>query len=84
MRGFAVAFAVAMFSAGSASAQEWEQYVSTRDGFKVDFPGEPKVTETTWKSEHGFMLPERIYSVDKDRERYTVTVVDYRGIEGTN
>jgi len=64
-----------------AVAQEWTEYHSVRDGFKVDFPGEPTVTETTWKSEHGFMLPERIYTVDKGRERYSVSVMDYRGIE---
>ena len=64
-----------------AVAQEWTEYHSVRDGFKVDFPGEPTVTETTWTSEHGFMLPERIYTVEKGRERYSVSVMDYRGIE---
>ena len=81
MRVIAVAFAVAVFSAGSASAQEWEQFVSTRDGFKVDFPGQPKVTETTWKSEYDYMLPARIYSADKGKEHYSITVVDYNGIQ---
>jgi hypothetical protein len=81
MRAFAVMFAVAVFSAGSASAQEWEQYVSTRDGFKVDFPGQPKVTETTWKSEYDYTLPARVYSADKGKEHYSITVVDYNGIQ---
>ena len=81
MRVIAVAFAVAVFSAGSASAQEWEQFVSTRDGFKVDFPGQPKVTETTWKSEYDYTLPARVYSAERGRERYSMTVVDYNGIE---
>jgi hypothetical protein len=30
-----------------AVAQEWTEYHSVRDGFKVDFPGQPTVTETT-------------------------------------
>jgi hypothetical protein len=66
---------------GSAFAQEWAEYQNIQDGFKIDFPGQPKVTTLTWKSEHGFMLPARVYSVDRGKERYSVTVVDYSGIE---
>ena len=50
---------------GSAFAQEWAEYQNIQDGFKVDFPGQPKVTPITWKSEHNFMLPTRVYSVDR-------------------
>lgn len=81
MRVPAIVLALALSLGSSASAQEWEQYVSTRDGFKVDFPGQPKVTETTWKSEYGYDLPARVYSADKGKERYSMTVVDYTGIE---
>jgi hypothetical protein len=81
MRVTAMAFAVALLTAASASAQEWEQYVSTQDGFKVDFPGQPKITETTWKSEYGYMLPARLFTADKGKEHYSMTVVDYTGIE---
>ena len=45
------------------------------------FPGQPKVTTTTWKSEFDYMLPARVYSAEKGRERYSVTVVDYGVIE---
>ena len=45
MRVTAIVFAVALSIAGSASAQEWEQYVSTQDGFKIDFPGQPKIAD---------------------------------------
>jgi hypothetical protein len=81
MRVTALAFAVALSIAASASAQEWDQYVSTQDGFKVDFPGQPKVAETTWKSEYGYMLPARVYTADKGKEHYSMTVVNYNGIE---
>jgi hypothetical protein len=81
MRVIAIAFAVALLAAASASAQDWEQYVSTQDGFKVDFPGQPKITETTWKSEYGYMLPARVFTADKGKEHYSMTVVDYTGIE---
>ncbi len=31
---------------GPAVAQQWELYVNTQDGFTVNFPGQPNVTET--------------------------------------
>ena len=66
---------------GTAAAQEWEEFVSKEDGFKVDFPGTPKVTDTTWKSQMDYVLPGKVYSVDKGRERYSMTVIDYRSLE---
>ena len=81
MRVTTIVFAVVLSIAGSASAQDWEQYVSNQDGFKIDFPGAPKIATTTWKSEYGYMLPARVYSVDKGKEHYSMTVVDYTGIE---
>jgi hypothetical protein len=79
MTGFV--FAAILSISGTAIAQEWDLYVSTRDGFKVDFPGQPKVSETTWKSQLDYTLPARVYSADKGREHYSLTVVDYSGIE---
>lgn len=72
---------VMLFVCGTASAQEWEEFVNTQDGFKVNFPGQPKVTEITWKSQLDYMLPGRVYSADRGRERYSVTVVDYSSLE---
>jgi len=81
MRVTAIVFAVALLTAGSASAQDWEQYTSIQDGFKIDFPGQPKVAEIKWKSEYGYELPARVYTVDKGKEHYSMTVVDYTGID---
>jgi hypothetical protein len=81
MRVTAIVFAVTLSIAGSASAQDWDQYVSPQDGFKVDFPGTPKLTEITYTSEYGYMLPARVFTVDKGKEHYSMTVVDYTGIE---
>jgi hypothetical protein len=64
-----------------ARAQEWTEYQNIQDGFKIVFPGQPKVTTTTWKSEFDYTLPARVYSAEKGNERYSVTVVDYSGIE---
>jgi hypothetical protein len=68
-------------AAAQSGSGEWTEYKSMQDRFSVLFPAPPKVEETTWKSEMGFMLPARVYSVERGRERYAVTVVDYRDIE---
>ena len=64
-----------------ALAQEWDQYTNVQDGFKINFPGQPKISETTWMSQLNYILPARVYSAEKGRERYSLTVVDYSSIE---
>jgi len=81
MRMTALLVVLLLTVTGSAVAQEWIEYMNTQDGFKVNFPSQPKVTETTWKSEMNYVLPERVYSSDKGREHYSVTVIDYSGLE---
>ena len=81
MRAIAIVVALLLSAAASASAQEWDEFVSRDDGFKVDFPGQPKVTDITWKSQLDYILPGKVYSVEKGKERYSVTVIDYRPIE---
>ena len=58
----ATAFVVSL--SGSVFAQEWSLYVNAQDGFKINFPGEPKVTSTTWVSEQGYILPARVYTAE--------------------
>jgi len=77
----AVLVGAVVMTAGIASAQEWMEFVSASDGFRVNFPGPPSVQETTYKSEFGYTLPSRIFSAERGRERYVMTVVDYNGIE---
>jgi len=81
MRMTTLVFALVLSVSGPAAAQEWEEYVNTQDGFKVNFPGQPKVTETTWKSQLDYILPARVYSAERGREHYSMTVVDYTGLE---
>ena len=81
MRIIAVAAALVLLSAGAAVAQEWDEYTSVKDGFRINFPGQPKQTEGTWTSQMNYTLPMRVYSAEKGRERYSITVVDYSGIE---
>jgi hypothetical protein len=81
MRRTVIVFALMLCVAMPLVAQEWDQYVNTQDGFKIDFPGQPKVTTTTWKSQMDYILPARVYSADRGREHYSLTVVDYSGLE---
>lgn len=64
-----------------AVAQEWTEFVSREDRFRTNFPGQPTITETTYKSQFGADLPARVYSATLGPSRYKLTVVDYRPIE---
>src|SRR5947207_135247 len=76
----AAAFVLAL--TGSIVGQdEWTEFVSPQDGFKITFPGTPKVEDITWTSQMRYPLPARVFSVTRGQERYSITVVDYRGIE---
>ena len=81
MRVVAIVVTLILSVAGRAAAQEWEEFVSKEDGFKVDFPGKPKISDITWKSQLDYILPGKVYSVDTGKEHYSMTVVDYRPIE---
>ena len=81
MRMTALVVALVLGISGSAAAQEWDLYTNIPDGFKINFPGQPKITETTWVSQLDYKLPARVYSAERGNERYSVTVVDYSGIE---
>jgi protein tyrosine phosphatase (PTP) superfamily phosphohydrolase (DUF442 family) len=65
----------------SLGASEWTEFVSREDGFRITFPGTPKIQPITWTSQMGYPLPARVFTVDRGREHYSVTVADYRGIE---
>ncbi len=65
----------------SLGAGEWTEFVSREDGFRITFPGAPSVQAITWTSQMGYPLPARVFTVDRGREHYSVTVADYRGME---
>ena len=81
MRVTALVFASVLAASGSAVAQEWVEYVNTQDGFKLNFPSQPRVTETTWTSQ----LDSRSSSARVQRRQgpraLPMTVVDYAGLE---
>jgi hypothetical protein len=81
MRVTALVFAMLLATIDTAAAQDWEEYTNLQDGFRLNFPGPPKVTEMKWTSQLNYVLPARVYSAEKGRERYSLTVVDYSSIE---
>jgi hypothetical protein len=81
MRMIIGGFVLMLGLSSPAVAQEWQEYVNTQDGFKLNFPGQPTLTETTWKTQLNYILPAHVYSADRGREHYSITVVDYRGLE---
>lgn len=78
-----VLLAAALLLACSApvTAQEWIEYVSRDDRFTCNFPGQPTVIETTYRSQFGADLPSRVYRAVRGPSRFSLTVVDYRPIE---
>ena len=76
-----VAAALLLACSVPASAQEWTEYVNKEDRFTANFPGQPRVTQTTYTSQYGAELPARVYSAERGRSRYSLTVADYSQIE---
>ena len=79
--GLLAATALILTISAPAAAQEWIEFVSREDGFMANFPGQPAITQTTFRSQFGADLPARVYSGEAGRTRVSLTVVDYRPIE---
>lgn len=65
----------------SALAQEWTEFASREERFTANFPGQPRVTDTTWTSEYGAALKGHVYSGENIAGRYSITVIDYNPVE---
>lgn len=76
-----IAMALVFSISGSVFAQEWMEFASREDAFTCLFPSQPKVMETTYRSEYGADLPARVYSVNQGQSRYSITVVDYNQVQ---
>jgi len=76
-----VAAAITLLTSGPCFAQDWIEYANRADFFSVNFPGEPKVRDITYRTEYSLTLPARVYSVENGPARYSVTVVDYASLE---
>ena len=79
---FVSAVALMLSVVAPSFGQEWEEFESPDEQFTALFPGKPVVTETSWLSQFGAILPARVYSVTSGSSRYSLTVVDYNPVEG--
>jgi len=73
--------ALVLALSGTSFAQDWNEFSSRDDRFTIIFPGQPEISDTTWVSQYGAILPARIYNGKQGAGRYTVTVVDYNPLE---
>ena len=69
--------AFVLFISAPSFAQEWIEFASRADRFTCNFPVQPTITETTYRSEYGADLPARVYSAAQGQSRYSMRVVDY-------
>ena len=72
-----ISTALLLSVSGLLFAQEWIEFASREDRFTCNFPAQPKITETIYRSQHEADLPARVYSASQGQSRYSVTVVDY-------
>ena len=78
---------VALLLSGAASAQVWQEYVNRENNFQINFPAEPTLTETQYRTVKGTMLPARVFTAVSPpgsitSGTYKVTVVDYSRATG--
>jgi len=64
-----------------AVAFGWIEYRNMTDLFSVNFPREPDVSEFDYVSEYGAHIPGRVYAVEDNGSRHSVTVIDYNDTE---
>ena len=76
-----VGVALVLSLPGPSFAQDWVEFSNLEDRVTATFPGDPVVTEISWVSEFGAVLPGREYSVTQGKSRYALTVIDYNPIE---
>jgi len=62
---------------GTASAQEWQEFVDQEQYFAINFPGAPEVRDIDYPSEYGIVLPAKTYTFENEEAQYSITMVNY-------
>jgi hypothetical protein len=73
--------ALTLLMSGPLAAAEWIEYVSKTDLFTINFPGQPTVRDITWHTEYNLDIPAHVHVAEDGKNRYSVTVVDYSGVQ---
>jgi hypothetical protein len=77
MRLIPVIIAALLTLCGTASAQEWTEYLDRQARFSINFPGRPAVREITYTSATGAAVPARVFTASYGSARYSLTAVDF-------
>jgi hypothetical protein len=72
-----VSFMFVLMFSGPTFAQGWFMFEDKLEFFTVNFPEEPTVSEITFESESGLILPAKFYRANDGATDYSVTVVNY-------
>src|SRR5580704_9036396 len=75
MRRIVFIIAVSVF-AGSAAAQNWQEYSYPDYSFKVSFPADPQLEATTYRVADDRTVEAHVYAVRQDGSVLKVTVAD--------
>src|SRR5215831_5580530 len=70
MRRILVSIGLMLVTSASLFAQEWIEFASRDDRFTCNFPSQPKITQTTYRSLHEADLPARTYGATQGQSRY--------------
>jgi len=70
---------VALLFSGPVFAQNWFMFEDKAERFTVNFPQEPTVTDITYESDSGMMLPAKVYRASDGATNYSIIVVNYFG-----
>ena len=71
-----------LFVSAPAFAQEWIEYMDRQEFFQINFPGQPVVTEISYKTQSGETVPGKVYTAKEGPATYVLTVLNYKGAEG--
>ena len=63
---------------------EWIEYMDRQELFQINFPGQPTVTESSYKTQSGETVPAKVYTAKDGPAIYSLTVVNYRGSEAVD
>lgn len=73
--------ALGLFTANSAMAQDWGEYVSADERFGINFPGEPEIAEGTFETGSGLSFPASFFTASDAAGSYALTVVRFGDVD---
>jgi hypothetical protein len=76
-----ISIILALFFGGSGAAPDWKDYENPEYSFAIQFPVDPTLEATTFRTADGRSLEAHTFSVDQEAGVFKVTVVEMPGGE---